>query len=66
MDTAIGVILLVVAVIGLLMLLGGFGGVVYILWQQGKKSAATPGESEGSRQCQGCIMGGDSEEVLSP
>ncbi len=46
MDTAIGVILLVVAVIGLLMLLGGFGGVVYILWQQGKKSAATPGESE--------------------
>ena len=50
MDTAIGVILLVVAVIGLLMLLGGFGGVVYILWQQGKKSAATPSESEGSRQ----------------
>ena len=54
MNTAIGVVLLVVAIIGLLMLLGGFGGLMYILWQRGKEQAAGKGavnaDQEANRQ----------------
>ena len=55
MDTAIGVALLAVAIIGLLMLLASFGGLLYIIWQRGKSGAASPkaeaaGGSEGNGQ----------------
>ena len=50
MDIAIGVILLVVAVIGLLMLLGSFGGLLYIIWRRGLENAAAGG---GSGHCAG-------------
>ena len=54
MDTAIGVILLVVAVIGLLMLLGSFGGLMYGFYlryrENEARKAAGSGEPEGGQQ----------------
>ena len=55
MDTAIGTLLLVVLVIGLLLLLGGFGGLLYGFYLRHKeneaRNAASAGEGrEASRQ----------------
>ncbi len=54
MDTAIGVLLLVAAIIGLALLLGSFGILMYVFWQrglpQGAPKAARTGEDEAGPQ----------------
>ena len=49
MDTAIGVVLLVVLVIGLLLLLGGFGGLLYGFYLRYKENEARNAASAGER-----------------
>ena len=38
MDTAIMVLVLLMAFTGFFMLVGGFCGIMYILWQRGRES----------------------------
>ena len=52
--------------LGLLLLLGSFGALMYYIYQRGRKnpvnnanSAVAPAEPEANRQRWGCIMGGD-------
>ena len=54
MDTAFMVLALVMAFTGFFLTMGGFGGIMYILWQRGRESerrrAAAGNEPEGNGQ----------------
>ena len=54
MDVAIWALILLMAFTGFFMVVGGFGGMLYLLWQRGKEKtggvAGAGNEAEGSGQ----------------
>ena len=52
MDVAIWALILLMAFTGFFLVIGGFGGMLYLLWQRGKENpaASSGSEPEGSGQ----------------